>query len=236
MSPVTPLVRPGRFFAERDVTVGHTLALLALHVFALPLGVWAVGRVFQARIDGTVMVDNPSRPSEQFCETAPESMDADCDAPAEVERNIDALLADAVGEFIGPVLIGIGIVIVLVAVALHAGARLFDGERGIATSLAVALWGLVPPLVSLVVGLGLLFVLIDPITVASQSDPSVLTERIRADLAPLVRWQPLVTGATSLWSGLVWRAGLRHEQGLSNGAATGTAGTVALIVWLFSLA
>jgi hypothetical protein len=88
--------------------------------------------------------------------------------------------------------------------------------------------------ISLVFGIGLLFVLVDPITVTTATDPTVLTAQIQADLNPLQRWSPLITGITTLWSGIIWRFGLLHKRGLSPGEATGVAGTVAVTVWFLS--
>ena len=235
MPPRTPLVRPDRFFAERAIYGGRVLALVILHVFSLPLAVWGVGQVLQARIDGTVLVQNPNRPSEQFCEGAPTSMDM-CDAPAHVERNIDTLLADQAGELLAPALLGIGSVIVLVGSALHVGAWLFDGSSGFGTSFTVALWGLVPLLFSLLAGIALLYVFLDPSTVTPESDPVVLAERVQAALVPVQQVQPLLTTVTALWSGLIWRFGLQHKQGLTSGTATATAGAVVGLIWLLSLA
>jgi hypothetical protein len=235
MPPATPLLRPGRFFAERGIDGPRTLAVALAVLGSLPLGILGVGYVLRARIDGTVRVDNPNRPSERFCEGMANSMDLGCDEPAQIERNIDAILSEAVGELIGPALIGIVLAVLLIGGALHAGSWLFDGENGVKASFAVAIWGLLPSLISLFVGVLLLFVVLDPITVTPRDDPSVMTERVRADLAPLLRWQPLLSGATTLWSGVVWRAGHVEARGLTSGEATGVAGIVAILTWVLSL-
>jgi hypothetical protein len=89
--------------------------------------------------------------------------------------------------------------------------------------------------VSLLFGIGLLFVLVNPITVTTETDPAVVRAQIQADLKPLRRWSPLLTGVTTLWSALIWRFGLLDKRGLTSGEATGVAGTVAVIVWLLSV-
>jgi len=66
MPPFTPLFRPDQFFAEQDFHAGRITAVGLLLVFSHPIGVWGVSWVLQERIDGTVMVDNPNRPSESF--------------------------------------------------------------------------------------------------------------------------------------------------------------------------
>lgn len=234
MPPSTPLFRPGQFFAERDIAAERILTVVCLLVFSLPLGIWGVGQVLKARIDGTVMVENPNRPSESFCEGAPASMDVGCDAPAQIEQNVDAVLSEAINQLIGPALLGIVIVIVVVGGLLHFGSWLLGSENGATASFTVAIWGLVPSLFSLLFGIGLLFVLVDPITVTTETDPAVLTEQIQADLKPLQRLSPLITGITTLWSGIIWRFGLLHKRGLSPGEATGVAGSVAVIIWFLS--
>lgn len=235
MPPRTPLVRPDRFFAGRDFHGLRILAVALLLVVSLPVGVWSVGWVLRERIDGTVMVDNPNRPSEHFCEGAPESMDTGCDTPAQIEQNIDAVLSEAIGQFIGPAVLGILIAIVLVGGLLHVGSWMLGGENGVAASFAVGLWGLVPSLFSLFFGIGLLFVFVDPMTVTPESNPAVLTDQLRADLEPVERWSPLLAAITTLWSGIIWRFGLLYKRGVTGGEATGVAGSVALIFLVLSL-
>lgn len=235
MPPITPLLRPDRFFAEQDFHGLRILTVALLLIVSLPIGVWSLGWVLQERMDGTVMVDNPNRPPESFCEGASKSTDMGCDAPAQIERNIDAVLSEAIGQLIGPAVLGILIVIVLIGGLLHAGSWMLGGENGPAASFAVGLWGLVPSLFSLLIGVGLLFVLVDPLTVTPESNSAVVTDQIRADLKPLEKWRPLLTGITMLWSGIIWRFGLLYKRGLTGGEATGVAGSVAIIFWLLSL-
>jgi hypothetical protein len=234
MPPSTPLLRPDRFFAQRDTAAGRILLVLCVIVFSLPVGIWGVGQVLKLRIDGTVLVENPNRPSERFCEGAPASMDVGCDAPAQIEQNIDTVLSEAIGQLIGPALLGTLIVIVVVGGLLYVGSWVLGGENGVAASFAVAIWGLVPSVVSLLFGLGLLFVLVDPMTVTPASDPAVVTAQLQTDLTPLQQWSPVITGITTLWSAIIWRFGLQHTRGVSSGAATGVAGSVAVLLWLGS--
>lgn len=234
MAPRTPLLRPDRFFAERDVH-GTRLAVVATALVLSALGtLWGVIWILTERFDGTVTVDNPERPSETFCRNAPESMAEGCDAPAEIERNIDAVLWEASGEFLVPVLIAFPIVLLVIGALLHVGSSMLGGDNGIAESFAVALWGLVPSVFSFVVMLALIALVVDPVTVTPDSTPSVLEERLRADLRPVMQWQPFVTGVTALWGGIIWRFGMEVERGLSRGEAIGLAGSVALLFWLFS--
>jgi hypothetical protein len=66
-------------------------------------------------------------------------MDVGCDAPAQIERNIDTVFAEAIGQLIAPTLLGSLIVLVLVGGLLHFGSWLLGGENGAAASFAVAL-------------------------------------------------------------------------------------------------
>jgi len=162
-------------------------------------------------------------------------IDIGCDTSAQVDRNIDHLLSEATGQYMGLALVGILIVIVLVGGLLHAGSWVLGGEGGAVASFTIALWGLVPSLFSLLLGVGLLFVMIDPLTVTPDSNLTVLMDKFQADLKPLEQWGPLFTGITALWSGTVWRFGLLHKRGLAPSEATGVAGGVALVFWLLSL-
>lgn len=232
--PRTPLLRPDRFFADQEFHGIRITVVALLVIFSLPIGMMGVGWVLQERIDGTVMVDNPDRPSTQFCENAPDSMGMGCDEPAKIERNIDAVISEAIGNLLGEAVLGVLLAISVVGGLLHVGSRLCGGSNGLPASFAIALWGLVPTLCSLLFGIASLFILIEPMTVTPNSDPAVLIGQIRADIQPIEQWRPIATGFTTLWGGVIWRFGLIHKQGLTPGGATAVAGSVALIFWLLS--
>lgn len=232
MPPYTPLLRPDRFFAERDISRVRMLVIALLAVATFPLAMWGVEWILRAHIDGTVMVDNPDRPSEPYCEVR--FMNPECDAPAHVERNFDAALSEALGQFTELFIVVSLVMVVLIGGLLHAGSWLVDGENGVRASFAVALWGQVPGLLGLVFTLGLAYVLLDPMTVTPDSDLAVLADRIRTDLQPLVTWGPLLSGVITLWSGIIWRFGLQHKRGLTGSEATAVAGSVAVGFWLLS--
>ena len=235
MPPATPLLRPARFFAGRDFNALRLLVVLAILLLALPLGVSTAGWVLTERIDGTVMVDNPNRPSAAFCEGAPASMDAGCDAPPEVERDIDTILGEAIDRLLGAAILGGLLSLGLVGGLLYTGVWLFDGEGGIGTTVAITLWGLLPGLAGLAVGVALLWVLIEPTTVTPATDPATTIAELEGQLEPLHRWGPVITGATTVWSALIWRAGLQEKCGLPSSGATLLAATVGLLFWLLSL-
>ena len=235
MPPRTPLLRPDRFFAERELNGLRLLVVAVVLVFSVPVAVSGVGWIVTERVDGTVMVDNPNRPPEAFCQGAPDSMDAGCDAPAEVERDVDGPINDAMGQFMGPALLGFPIVLLLVGLALHAGSWLADGTNGAVRSFAVALWGLAPSLVGLVLALAVMWLVYDPLTVTPETDPSVLVEHTRWELQPLLRWGPVVSGLTTLWGAIIWRYGLVEERGLPGTEASVVAGVTAVLFWGLSL-
>lgn len=236
MPPRTPLLRPDRFFAERELHATRLVTVATALVLATIGTLWGVVWILTERFDGTVLVDNPDRPSETFCRNAPESMAEGCDAPAQLERDIDAVLWDAAGEMLLPALLAFPIALLVIGLLLHVGSWTLGGENGVAASFAVALWGLVPSAFSLGVMLALIAMVVEPVTVTPDSTPAILVEQLRADLRPVTRWQPLVTGVTALWGAAIWRFGLEHERGLTRGEAIGLAGGVASVFWLFSLA
>lgn len=58
---------------------------------------YGVGWVLTATVDGTVTVDNPTRPPDSSCETA-----GGCEEPERIERNVDAVIWDVMDEVAGP--------------------------------------------------------------------------------------------------------------------------------------
>lgn len=164
MAPRTPLLRPDRYFAQRNVGLLRGLVLTAVLTVAAMGAVWGLGVVFADKIDGTVAVDNPNRPPEPFCENGMnatfEQVNAssfDCGAPAQIERDVDTVVDDAVGQFYVPMLVGLPFLWLFAGVLLHAGTSLCGGEGRFGESLTVAAWGFTPMLVVLPVSLALLW-------------------------------------------------------------------------------
>jgi hypothetical protein len=238
------------------------LLVAVLVTLSGPVTVAGVGLIVVDRVDGTVRVDNPARPSETFCESASGEMaaDAGCGAPARIERDVDAELWDALERFVGLSVIAFPLWVLVVGTALHAGSWLFgpgggsaseqgddgvagDGpssdraaDGGVAASVAVALWGTVPSLVGVAVLLAAMWLTFDPLTVTPETAPSALVEHTTAALRPVERLAPVVGVLSAVWSGAIWRFGLEHARGLSAGAATGVAGATALLSLLVTLA
>ena len=116
---------------------------------------------------------------------------------------------------------------VLLAVALHVGARLAGGTGGFGQTAAVAAWGLVPALVSVILSSAVLVafaVQTDP----SASSPETLIAQVRnlqSGISGLVLLLVQISGAA--WQAFVWAGGLRAVHEISRVAAAATAVLVA---------
>lgn len=229
MPPRTPLLRPDRYFAARDPSAARGLVVAVLFVAGTLAMVAVLGGIFTAKIDGTVTVDNPDRPSEQFCDGRPnESFDETnatfgCDEPAEIERNIDAIIDRAVGQFYAPLLIGVPIVFVVVAGLLHLGTALADGRGSFGATMTVTAWGFAPVLVTMPLALAALWVTMDPLTISPGIDPSAFQSTL---LGQIEAWTPIAfafNAAGSLWGAAIWTFGLEHARDVSRAAAAATA-------------
>lgn len=232
--PSTPLRRPDRYFSERTASLGHGIAVGLLTIVVLLAGVCTLGWVFAANIDGTVTVDNPSYPGDAFCDgDSPSSFTSHgCDEPKQVERNIDHFVWTAVGAIAGRLAIGLPIVLLLVAGALHAGSWLANGEGPFGRTLAVAAWGMVPTLAGMAAALVALWLTFDPISVSSGQAPSTLRDQAIAQLDTM-RLVGQVSGVlTMAWGAVVWRFGLLHERNVSGTAASAVAAVVAVLFLL----
>jgi len=242
MAPRTPLLRPDRYFEAREPDAARGLVVAALVTIASVALVGGLGVVFTEKIDGTVVVDNPDRPSEAFCDSDANSMFTemsaaafDCDAPAEIERDIDPIIRDALGEFYLSMLVGIPLVVVVAGVVLHVGTALCGGRGGFGDTLAVTAWGLAPVLVTMPLGLAALWVLMDPVTITPETDPAVLERTVLGSLRP---WLPVATAlnvASTAWGAVVWTFGLERGRDVSRAQAATVAAVVAGLFLLVGL-
>jgi hypothetical protein len=233
MAPRTPLLHPERFFAERSHHVGRIVLVFALVVFAGFATVYGVGSLLVTHVDGTVMVDNPERPPEMFCDSEMDSMsfdESDCDAPQQVERDVDSIIWDAIGELAGPMLAGMLILLGGLTVLIHAGSWLAGGTNGVAASVTVTVWGLAPTLVVIPVSIVVMSVVLDPVTISAAQDPAMAFAGLERQLRAYQWVGTISTIVSSLWSAAIWRHGLEHEREVSSAAAAAIAGTVALLV------
>ncbi|SFS01506.1 Yip1 domain-containing protein [Halomicrobium zhouii] len=240
MRPRTPLLRPDRYFAQRVPDPVRGLILAVVVTLGFLVTIWLLGAVFMDRIDGTVAVDNPDRPPEAFCDDGTgstfEEMDAsafDCDAPAQVDRDVDTILSDALSQFYGPILVGLPIVLLLAAAMLHVGTALFDADGGFGQTLTVTAWGFVPTLVVMPVSILALWAMMDPVTVSPGGDPAAFRDPV---MASLERWRPVafaLNAVGSLWGAVVWTFGLESARSVTRSRAAIVAGSVTALFLLF---
>ena len=217
----------------------RVMAVVGLLVAAGPAVVYGVGWVLAANLDGTVMVDNPERPPDWVCEddTGSDVLDDEgCDAPREIERDVDAVMWDVMDEFVGAAFLSYPLALVVVSLLLHAGAWLAGADRGVFPTFAVAAWGMVPTLFLIPVALVGLSLALDPVTVSPGTDPEVAFEPLLSQLRAIEPYGAMGTGLTAVWGGFVWRFGLVHQQGLPGTEATTVAGAVALLTAAVGLA
>lgn len=236
MGPRTPLCRPDEYFAQRDPDPVHGLILAVALTMGALAAVWGLGVIFADNVDGSVGVDNPNRPPEQFCDDGAsetfEQVNAsgfDCSAPAEVERDVDTIISDAVGQFYAPILVGLPLVLLFAGVVLHVGTAIVGGDGGFSGTLTVAAWGFAPMFVVMPVSLFLLWAMMDPVTVTPGTDPTVFRESV---LGSLQQWRPFALGLNavgSLWGAVIWTFGLESARSVSRSEAAVVAGTVTLL-------
>lgn len=232
MSPRTPLLRPDRYFAERELNFFRVMAVVGLLVATGPAVVYGVGWVLAANVDGTVLVDNPERPPDWVCgdDTSSAVFDEErCDAPREVERDVDAILRDAIDELVGTAILAYPLGLAVLTLLLHGGAWLSGAERGLFPTFAVAAWGMVPTVVLLPASLVALHLALDPVTVAPGTAPEAAIEPLLAQIRAFEPYGAAVTLVTAIWGGVIWRFGLVHEQGLADTDSTVVAGLVAFL-------
>lgn len=230
MAPFTPLLRPRRYFSSRPTHLPKVLAVVGLLLFTGPLTVYGVGWVLTGAVDGTVTVDNPNRPPDWVCEDRSDGESVfDCDEPGQLERDVDAVIWDVMGEFAGPAVAVYPAVLLVLTLLLHAGVWLVDGDGSWFTTATVATWGLLP---AVMVVAGMLVVLrysVDPVTVAPGDDLGAALEPLETQLRTLRPYRPAGPVVSALWGAAIWRAGLVERHGLQNAEATVLAGVVAAL-------
>lgn len=232
MPPLTPLVRPDRYFATRELDGLRVLAVVGGATIALVAVFYGIGGIVAVHIDGTVMVDNPERPPTGFCDVNPDQ--AECDQPRKVERNVDTQIWAAWNDSVWQFAVGVPFAWLLIGVLLHAGSWLAGGEHGVFSSFAVAAWGLAPMLASGIVALVVLYVAFDPLTVTPATQETAL-ETAKTPFRALDPIQPILSLVTAAWSTVIWRYGLEYRRGLSGPGAWLVAGGVAAFLGVTTL-
>jgi hypothetical protein len=221
LAPFTPLLRPGSYFAAGEVNFFRVMAVFGILLAAGPLTIYGVGWITTANVNGTVMVDNPERPPEAFCG------DDGCTEPKRIERDVDSVLWEQLNDLIGPAFIIYPLVLGILTLLLHAGVWLVGGDRGWFPTFAVAAWGLLPSLGIVAAMLVGLWMTIEPVTVAPGDDIGTALKPLERQFQAFDTYRIGGTIVESVWAALIWRAGLREQQGLPNPEATILAGIVA---------
>lgn len=232
MPPYTPLLRPSRYFAAREVDFFRVMAVVGVLLFTGPLAVYGVGWVMTANVDGTVMVDNPERPPDFYCENT-----GGCEEPEQVEQDVDTVIWNVMDDIVGPAFLVYPLVLGLVTAGLHSGVWLADGDRGWFPTFAVAAWGLLPTVAVVGVSLVGLWLTVDPVIVTPGDDIGAALAPLEDQFRAFGPYRTVGTVVAAVWGGLIWRAGLGEHQGLPNVEATLVAALVAGfyavgVVWL----
>lgn len=235
MPPLTPLLRPDRFFAERDHDGRRVLAVVAA-VTLVALGVfYGIGWIVTINVDGTVMVDNPDRPPDFVCDDDSDVLDqSGCDQPRLIEQNVDSQIWAAWHNSAAKLVIGIPLAWLVLGGLLHVGSALLGGKNGVFSSFAVAAWGLPPTLVSGIVITGVLIVTVDPITVTPTSQDKAL-RTLQDPFRAVETIRVILTVVAAAWSGIIWRFGLKYERRVNGPAAWVVAGSVAALMAVLAL-
>lgn len=221
MAPYTPLVRPRRYFAAREINFFRVMAVVGVLLFAGPLTIYGVGWVMTDHVDGTVRVDNPERPPESYCDVG------DCEEPAQVERNVDGVIWDAMDRLLGPAFLVYPLLLGVLTLLLHGGVWLVGGEQGWFATFAVVAWGVLPSLAVVVLSLVGLWLTFDPVTLSPGDDVGAALASLETQAEAFRPYRSAGTLAAAAWGGIIWRAGLIEHQGLRRVEATLSAGLVA---------
>jgi hypothetical protein len=231
--PETPLLRPDRYFTERDLDAGRVLLAVGIVLFSALGLAYGVGHVLTTNVDGTVLVDNPERPPEAFCDGGvdPPGFDEDaCEEPRQVERNIDPIIDQAIGEVAVYLVVGIIFVLAGFTLVVHMGSWLAGGSNGLVASAAVTAWGMTPIIVTAPLALVVLSLTLDPVTLDAASDPASAFADLEAQIRS-IEWLGTVSSIVSAgWSGVIWKFGLEHRHDLTAGQATAVAAVTALLL------
>lgn len=231
MAPRTPLLRPDSYFEARRASVLNALVVVVLVALALTGSFLAMGAVFADRMDGTVEVDNPARPSDWVCEEHGDDPDSafseGCDESKTIEKRMGDILMDAFTDQAGMLFLGTFLVWGFVAVVLYVLAKLVDGSGGFVETLAVAGWGMAPSVLGSALAVVAVYFAVR--SVEFGSDPETVARQVQAladgGVGPA---STLVKVGVAAWQGYVWAYGLSHVHDLPVRLAAGVAGLVAI--------
>jgi len=237
----TLLFAPSAYFerhgARLDGLTGFAIALGVALVLTLVIGASLYG--LSAQMTGTTTINNPDRPSDAFCSSAPTMLnetDLGCDEPETVERDTGALFwSYASGQlpvlFVGMVFVWAGLV-----VGLHVATLLVGRASGsVGATASVAAHGLLASVLPTAVG-GVLFVFFAGQADLGASEPAQFLAQFRTltrGISGLALGGIQLTGLA--WQWYVWQAGLARAHDLSKTAAGVAAGGVGVVLGLLAL-
>jgi hypothetical protein len=222
------LFRPYRFFERGGSRPLASLLVVALFtVVAFGFG-FVFFEVLLNRIDGTVMVDNPAYPGDAFCQGPFDPTIGDCDAPREVERNIDTTITDVRGRFLVLFLFVPVLGWLVSGLFLHVGSWLAGDEGTVKDSFAVAAWGLAPSGFSMLLGMAVLWVTFDPITVTPESNTEEFLNIAMAELEAFEITATVLSLVTLVWSAYIYVDGLIVTRGVDGPQAVAIVGVLAV--------
>jgi hypothetical protein len=231
MAPRTPLLHPDSYFGSKRASLLRASVVVFLVALVLTGSFLAMGAVFADRMDGTIEVDNPARPSDWVCEEHGDDPDsafsAGCDEPKTYEKRMGDVLVEAFTDRVDTLFFGTFLAWMFVAVVLYVLAKIVGGSGGFVETLAVAGWGMAPSVVGSVLAVVAVYFAVR--SVEFGSDPETVARQVRqlADggVGPASH---LVSVGVAAWQGYVWAYGLSHVHDLSIRAAAGVAGLVAV--------
>lgn len=241
MLPSTPLHRPVGFFSDPprwrwDPAVAVGVAVATGLVLAVTI--YALGMVLAEQFTGTVTVDNPAYPGDTFCEgpmadefaEQPGSLADNCDEPAEVERDPEPYVHEAVTELTVLTFVGWMILWAVGAILLHVGARVAGGDGTMRQTFAIAAWSGVP---SVLLSLPAAVVVAERLrtTELTLEDPEATRQAVESAIAPVEPILLAFTAVGTLWQAAVWYGGLRGLHDVDRGLAA----IVAAVFWLVTL-
>ena len=244
--PRTPLLHPGRYFAERAprLDLRTTVAVLLAVSVLTTAGIGAIGWLFAEELDVTVAVDNPNRPPDWVCdrqETDASSTATDavtmsgCDQSATTRVAVGSLLWEKFSGLLPLVFLATLFGPVLVAGVAQFVTGRMGGEGPFADTLAVSVWAAVPGLVQAAVAIGQFWWTLQRTSFSGDASQVAATlERLSAT-SPSGAFL-LVTLAVTCWQAYVWHRGLLHARRMDPGEAAPLVLVVAVLDFLLQLA
>lgn len=245
MLPSTPLHRPVGFFSDPPrwrwspaVAVG--VAFVTGLVLAIV--VYWLGQVVADQFTGTVTVDNPAYPGDVFCDgpaadefaDEPGSLAERCEEPAQVERDPEPYVQEAVAELAFFTFVGWMILWAAGAILLHVGAKVAGGEGMMRQTFAIAAWSGVP---SVLTSLPAAVILAEELQSAELTldDPEASQQAVEAAVAQA---EPLLFAFSlvgTVWQAAIWYGGLHGLHDVDRGPAAVVAGVFWVAMVLMSL-